>query len=254
MLTVCEPYRLFVIEGDDSLRERLAFGDADEGVVLAPDVRPYRERKVRLLNGAHTISVSAALLAGCETVRDATTHPAVGPFLRRALLDEIVPTLQSADAESFARAVLDRFGNPYVRHALVDITLQGTMKMRVRIVPTIVRYAERFGHAPRSLAFGFAAFLLYMRGDAHDARRAAGLPVPADGQADAVRAHWAGVDAGSPEQLAAFARRACADVGLWGEDLARVPGFADVVTEDLARLHADGVERALHAHVAGAER
>jgi tagaturonate reductase len=254
MLTMSEVYRLFAIEGDDALRERLGFASEEAGVVVTSDVGPLRERKVRLLNGAHTITVCLALLAGCESVRDAMTHPRVGPFLRRTLLDEIVPTVDAEGAEAFARAVLDRFANPFVRHALIDITLQGTMKMRVRIVPTIRRHVERFGHAPRSLAFGFAAFLLYMRGDAHDARRAAGLPVPADGQADAVRAHWAGVDAASPGQLAGFARRVCADVALWGEDLARVPGFADAVAEDLMRLHADGVERALDAHLAGAAR
>lgn len=252
MLTVCEPYRLFAIEADADLRARLRFAEADAGVLLADDIRPYRERKVRLLNGAHTAAVSAALLAGCETVRDAMTHPRVAPFLRRVLLDEIVPTvadrLPPGDAEAFAHAVLDRFANPFVRHALFDITLQGTMKLRVRLVPTIVRHVERTGTAPQALALGFAAYLLFMRGTLHARRVAAGQPVPADDQGARVRAFWDALpERPDAEACRALAHAACADVALWGTDLAALDGFADAVGAHLARLVADGPDAALDA-------
>jgi tagaturonate reductase len=254
--TVCETYRLFAIEGDDALRARLGFAGADPGVLVAPDITPYRERKVRLLNGGHTISVPLALLAGCETVREAVEHPLVGAFVRRAMLEEIAPTLGQADAAAYAQAVLARFGNPFIRHALFDITLQGTMKMRVRVVPTIARHAERVGHAPDALALGFAAYLLFMRGELHERRRAAGLPVPADDQGDRVRALWAahapGPGGAPAAALDALVRAACADAALWGTDLARVPGFAEAVRDHLARLLADGVTRTLETHLAGA--
>ncbi|MDP9348113.1 MAG: tagaturonate reductase, partial [Gemmatimonadota bacterium] len=124
LLTTCEVYRLFAIEGDEALRARLRFAAADPGIVVTPDVAPYRERKVRLLNGAHTVTVPAALLSGCETVLEAVRHPLVGPFLRRVMLEEIVPHLEAPGAEEFAHAVLDRFANPFIRHALLDISLQ----------------------------------------------------------------------------------------------------------------------------------
>ena len=190
LLTACEPYRLFAIEAPASVRPRLAFAAADPGVVLADDVRPYRERKVRLLNGAHSALVATALLAGCETVLDAVRHPRVGPFLRRLLLDEIVPTVDAPGAAAFARAVLDRFANPYMQHALWDITLQGTRKMRVRVVPTVARFAAQAGAPPPALAFGFAAYLAFLRGGLHARRQAAGLLVPADEQGGRVRALW----------------------------------------------------------------
>jgi tagaturonate reductase len=245
LLTACELYRLFVIEGDDALRARLGFADADPGVVVTADVRPFRERKVRLLNGAHTIAVSLALLAGCETVREAMTHPLVGPYVRRVMLDEIAPTLQDPQAEAFAHAVLDRFGNPYIRHALFDITLQATMKMRVRVVPTIERHVARTGQVPALLALGLAAFLLFARGDLQEHRRVAGLPVPADDQGDRLRALWA---ERGPERLV---DAALADATLWGTDLTRLPGLADAVRDALARLLSDGVERTLEASLAG---
>jgi tagaturonate reductase len=253
MLTTAEAYRLFAIElpttggdfgGEGDIGDRLGFTNADSGIVLAHDIAPFRLRKVRMLNGTHTISVSLALLAGCTTVREA-----VGRFIRRALLDEILPATGLAEAAQFARDVLDRFANPYIRHALLDITLQGTMKMRVRVIPSIVDHAARHGRAPSSLAFGFAAFLVYMRGDSADARRAAGGRVPADDHAEEVRAFWRDSDA-STRALATVAKRACGAESLWGIDLTTVPGFLDAVTEDLIRIQRDGVVAALDAHLA----
>jgi tagaturonate reductase len=244
MLTICEPYRLFAIEGDAALRERLRFADADPGIVVAEDIAPYRERKVRLLNGAHTSFVSLALLAGCTTVREAVAHPALGAFLRSVLFDEIVPSVAVPGAEGFAREVLDRFANPYLNHALWDITLQGTAKFRVRLVPIIAAYARRTGQAPRALALGFAGYLALQRGELQAARAADGELVPADAAGDTVRAHWSGVS-DDPEQLAAFVRAACCDVELWGTDLNIVPDFADLVAEHLVRIRRDGVSAAL---------
>jgi tagaturonate reductase len=236
--------------------QRLGFAEADPGVLVTGDVAPYRERKVRMLNGTHTVSVSAALLCGLETVREAVEHEQVGRFIRRALLDEIVPSVTAPGAEAFAREVLDRFANPYIRHALADITLQGTMKMRVRVVPSIMQYTERLGRAPASLAFGFAAHLLFVRGDVQEARRRAGQKVLADDQAERVRAHWeaalaaALTEAGLGAVLARFVHDVCADEALWGADLGRAPGFADAVTEHLTRMHQSGVPAALEAHLA----
>ena len=253
LLTTAESYRLFAIElpttggdfaGEGDIGDRLGFTDADSGIVLAHDIAPYRLRKVRMLNGTHTISVCLALLAGCVTVREAVEHEAVGRFMRRALLDEIVPATEVPGGAQFARDVLERFANPYIRHALVDITLQGTTKMRVRVVPSIVDYAARHGRAPASLALGFAAFLVYMRGDAAVARRAAGERVPADDHADEVRAFWRDSD-GSAASLAAVARRACSAKSLWGADLTTVPGYLDAVTDALIRIQRDGILAAL---------
>ena len=237
LLTVAEAYRLFVVQGDDALRARLPFGGLP-GVTVTEDVAPYRERKVRMLNGAHTVIVPAAILCGCQTVLEAVRHPLVGPFLRTAMMDEIVPTLDAPGSEGYARAVLDRFANPYVRHALVDISLQQSMKVRVRVVPTIAKYVERTGRAPESLAFGFAAYLRFVR---------EGLGL-ADDQAEQVRAHWqaAGDDGG------AAVRAICGDAALWGTDLGAVPGFADAVAAHLARIRRDGVRAALEAHLGAA--
>ena len=239
MLTTCERYRLFAIEGDDAVRERLRFAQDMAGIVIAEDITPHRQRKVRLLNGTHTAMVPVALLAGCETVLDAMEHRQVRAFIRRAMLDEIVPGLDVPYALGFAHEVLERFGNPYIRHALVDITLQATTKIRVRVVPSIVRYAERTGRPPASLTLGFAGHLLLLRDG----------PVRADDKGEQIRALWRKYGDDDP----AVARAVCADFSLWETDLSHVPGFVGLVTEYLSMLRSKGIGAALDA-VASSER
>jgi tagaturonate reductase len=247
LLTACETYALFAIEGDDDVRRRVRIAGADQRIIVTPDIRPYRERKVRILNGGHTISVPLALLAGLATVRDAVEHPRVGAFMRRAILDEIVPSLDVPDGDAFASDVLARFANPYIRHALIDITLHGTTKMRVRVVPSIVSYAARFGRPPAALAFGFAAYLAFMRGEVQSERRAAGRTVPDDSEGERIRDAWHDVDFHSADDLAAFVERVCRDRSLWGIDLAAVAGFSELVAEQLSRIRRRGVTAALDA-------
>jgi tagaturonate reductase len=244
MLTVCEPYRLFAIQGDDALRARLAFADADPGIIVAEDIAPYRERKVRLLNGAHTSFVSLALLAGCTTVREAVEHPVIGAFLRTVLFDEIVPSVSVPGAATFAGEVMTRFANPYLNHALWDITLQGTAKLRVRLVPTILSYARRTGQSPRALALGFAGHLVLLRGELQAERRATGATVPPDGAAETMRALWSST---SDAERPSFVRDVCARDDLWGADLSAVPGFVDAVSEHLARVRQEGAMAAMAA-------
>jgi tagaturonate reductase len=127
--------------------------------------------------------------------------------------------------------------------------------MRVRVVPSIVRYAEQNGTAPSALAFGFAAYLELMRGELQGARRAAGLPVPVDVPGERVRAAWGESGAGAESDanlLQALVQRVCTDQSLWGADLTRAPGFAAAVTDHLARIRRDGIGAALEALLAGA--
>ena len=246
MITIAEPYRLFAIEGDDALRDRLRFAGADEGIIVAGSITPYRLRKVRLLNGAHTSFVSLAILAGCQTVREAVEHPVVGAFLRSALLDEIVPSVEVPGAEGFARDVLARFANPYLQHQLWDITLQGTTKFRVRVVPSILDYARATGGVPRALALGFAGFLAFQEGSLQEARRRDGSSVPADATGESIQARWR--DAGDgPTAISDLVRAVSADTELWGVDLTTVPGFVDVVAEHLSTLREQGAVAAIEA-------
>ena len=250
MLTVSEPYRLFAIEKGRASDASLSWSSADSGVLITDSVTPYRERKVRLLNGGHTILVPLALLCGRETVFDAVDDESIGHFLRLVMLEEIAPSLDVPKADEFALDVLERFGNPFIEHSLLGITLHGTTKMAVRVVPSIVAYTERMSHAPSALAFGFAAYLLFMRGDFQEAARAGGENVPADDAGQQVAAAWTPVN---DESVVATARRVtdavCSNESLWGIDLRMGGGFADEVAGHLATMLKDGVEVALDEYL-----
>ncbi|MDB4869599.1 MAG: Mannitol dehydrogenase protein, partial [Gemmatimonadales bacterium] len=249
LVTVCEPYRLLAIAADSGTRARLESLVSDDSVLLTDDVSPYRERKVRILNGSHSATVSLALLCGCETVFDAMTDEDVGRFVRRLVLDEILPTVDLPGASQFAHDVLERFSNPFIAHSLMDITLQATTKVRLRVVPSILSYAGRRGHPPPSLSLGFAAFLFFLRGDIQTQRENAGLPVLPDDAGATIRAQWERFG-DSDESFADLARTVCSDSTLWGTDLAAITGFVDTIAEHLSTISRNGSRRALVSHLA----
>ncbi len=252
LLITAEPYRLWAIEGDDALRRRLGFAEADPGIVVTEDITPYRTLKVRILNGSHTVMVPLALLCGLATVREAAEHPLVGRFLRRVLFDEIVPGLEIAPerAQRFAQDVLDRFANPHVRHELRSIMLQATTKMGVRVAPSLRAYAGQAGAAPASLAFGVACYLLLRREETQGRLH---VSLPPDDRAAALHAAWQAVAATTPEALRAFAETVCRDEAIWGTRLDEAPGFTEAVAASLAQALREGVPAALAAHLAAVE-
>ena len=267
LMTETEPYRLWAIApppgvAAGALRERLAFagGDPSEGagVVVAASVEPFRLRKVRLLNAAHTLLVPVALGCGLGTVRQSVEDDRVGAFLRRLLFDELVPAVAAdleaagedgSTAEPFARDVLDRFANPFIRHELRQITLHQTAKLAVRAIPSVLAL-DRLGRVPGAVALGVAAFLLLHRQaegiDADDSPLDfAATDLLPDDRAEAVRARWRD----RPDAAASVAQDVLADAELWGRDLTRLPETGPAFTRDVARLTAraldDGVPAAL---------
>ena len=242
LITVCEPYRLFAIECPPDGRGGLRFADADPGIIVTDDIEPYRLRKVRLLNGAHSLLAPVALQCGANTVFDAMSDDLVGAYLRRTMYDELVAALDAPNAATFAREVVERFSNPCLAHSLFDITLHGTAKMRVRVIPSIVDFVEKEQRVPALIAFGFAAFVLFLRGDLQHLRRASGLPVPSDEHGLKVRELW---HAGPDRSPRAVARDVCSDESLWGIRLDRIPGFEESVAAHLTRMEEIGVRAAL---------
>ena len=159
LLTVTEPYALWAIEGDPA-ELRTAFPIESASVVFAPDITFYRERKLRLLNALHTATVPLALLAGVRTVREGTTHPLLGPFMKRLLFEEIIPAtdLPAGEANSFAHQVLERLANPFLEHEYRVIATNQEEKFRIRVAPLIAR-----SPAAPCLALAAAAHLAFIR-------------------------------------------------------------------------------------------
>lgn len=167
LLVVCEVYRLWAIEGDEEVRNKLSFYAADEGVVITPDITKYKELKLRMLNASHSLSCGLAFLSGFETVRSAMENTVFENYLRNLMLDEIgraIPfTLTEKEISEFGNKVLDRFRNPYLQHLWLGITMQYSTKLAMRAVPVLKKYIEEFKKPPELISLGFAVYILFMR-------------------------------------------------------------------------------------------
>ncbi len=250
LLTVAEPYRLWAIEGNGTIKSRFPLAGIDPGVVVTDNIAPFRERKVRILNGAHTVSVPLALLCGFEMVGDAVGDDVVGEFIRQAVHREIVPSLDSdrTQAEAFGEAVIDRFSNPFIQHKLLDITFQQTMKLRVRVLPSLLAYTRKHHTLPPALTFGFACFLLLQ----HPTYRPAGLRT--DDAAAYWHAIWKDVCLDDEAQVQQAVTAIAQNAERWGTALDALPGFVDRVTQALVDAARLGVPAALETHVPDIKR
>ena len=263
LLTFTEPYHLWAIEGDDRVRKTLSFADASTPqIIIDEDINFYKERKLRVLNGTHTLTMPLGYLLGLETVADEMKHPAMGRFIESLMLDEIVPTvpdyaipgMDKAAVAQFAHDVLDRFRNPHLDHLLLNISLQETAKMQARNVATIQRYYAQFNAVPKRMALGFAAYLLFMRAIREEKGqffgevkvRAGVLAYPIrDERAAYFYGDWKIVKTAKPDTIGTFVTSVLSDLALWQTDLNALPGFADAVVDNLRALLADGAETTL---------
>lgn len=209
-----ETFHLWVIEGDKKYAEELPFDRIGLNVVWTDDVTPYKKRKVRILNGAHTMLTPAALLMGIQTVREAMENATVAEFVKSGIFKEIIPTVDMAESEliRFADDVLERFKNPFIDHYLSSIALNSVSKFRVRVLPSIKDYIKRFNKIPECLVFSLAALIsFYKEGTPNDEKSV--TEFMADSSVESI----------------------LKNSGLWGEDLsfisARVKGYIDAINK-----------------------
>lgn len=166
LMVAGEAFHCWVIESPRPLEEELPFVRAGLDVIWTDDMTPYRERKVRILNGAHTMLAVASFLAGNDTVRESMEDPLLRGYVQRALDAEILPTLTLPPAElaKFAESVIERFHNPFIRHELLSIALNSVSKYKARLLGSVLD-THRMGQAAPCLAFALAALLAFYRGE-----------------------------------------------------------------------------------------
>lgn len=242
-----EYFYLFVIQGPASLVQELCLdqlpADQAMNIRIVDDIRPYKERKVAILNGAHTSMVPVAFLAGLNTVGEAMADEQLGEFVKETMFNEIIPTLSlpKDELESFANDVLDRFRNPFIQHQLLSISLNGMTKYRTRILPQLLRYQQQHGELPHHLTFALAALIAFYRGD----RDGESYPLSDDQKwLDRYQNLWSMVRSGHLS-IVELVRVVLSDAEHWETDLTAVPGLAEQVGAALMSIEAEGVRVAL---------
>jgi len=253
LMVLGEPFGLWVIASEyrDEVQAAFPLDRAGLPVVFTDDVRPYRELKVRLLNGAHTSMVLAAYLMGLETVGEAMAEPSVRAFVERALYCEVAPTvpLPPEEVRAFADSVVERFENPFLRHKLLSIALNSVSKWRARVLPSLKDSLAKTGELPTCLSFSLAALAAFYR----SGERGYGCLIGRRGMETYEIRDDAGVldffeaNAGLPS--AELAEALLGNVGFWGEDLNALPGLTARVTGCLEAIESQGVAYAIKSVV-----
>ncbi|EKM5716350.1 tagaturonate reductase [Enterobacter cloacae] len=242
-LDTAEHFYLFVIQGPESLASELRLDKFPLNVRIVDDIKPYKERKVAILNGAHTALVPVAFQAGLDTVGEAMNDADICAFIEKAIYEEIIPVLDLPRDElaSFASAVTGRFRNPYIKHQLLSIALNGMTKYRTRILPQLLAGARASGTLPARLTFALAALIAFYRAE----RNGENYPVQDD-------AHWLA----RYQQLWAqhhdkqiTTRELVASVlsvtEHWEQDLTQVEGLVGQVSRDLDAILQQGMRAAV---------
>ena len=136
------------------------------GVIFTDNQKPYKQRKVRILNGAHTSFVLASWLKGNDVVNQSMKDDVMREFMMKTIHEEVIPTLSLPldELKAFADAAVDRFNNPFIKHSLLAISLNSVSKWRARCMPSFLGYIEKFGKLPEHLTFSLAALMAFYTG------------------------------------------------------------------------------------------
>lgn len=249
LMDVGECFGVWVIEGPAWLEEKLPFKKAGLNVHVVPDVTPYKKRKVRILNGAHTGFVLGAYLAGKEIVRECMQDDVIRGFMNQMLYKEIIPTLtlDKKDLMEFAEAVSDRFNNPFVDHQLMSISLNSTSKWRARNLPSFLEYIEEKGKLPVCLTMSLAAYIAFYSN--HIQRREADglICVRAAGNEYKVQDDAWVLDFYYEHRLDKakdLVRAVLKNERMWGQDLTMIAGLEELVVKCLEYIREHGAREA----------
>ena len=235
LIVSAETFFLWVIEGDESLKEKLPFHKTDLDVKIVADMQPYRTRKVRILNGAHTAMVPFSIMYGNKTVKDTVDESFTGPFIRSLVFDEIIPTLAMDKDEltEFADAVFDRFRNPFIKHQLASIALNSISKFKVRVLPSLLEYLNKKGTLPTKTVFAFACLIRFYKGSYK------GQELPVNDDAYIVNDF---VEIWKLKSLHDIVHQVLANKRYWGQDLNQVTGLTKAIVTSLELIEKHGIK------------
>ncbi len=250
LIDVGEIFGVWIIEGSESLEAKLPFKKAGVPVHVVPDVTPYKKRKVRILNGAHTGFVLGAYLAGFDIVRDCMNNENIRGFMNKMLYDEVIPTLplDKKDLTEFAEAVQDRFNNPFVNHELMSISLNSTSKWKARNMPSFLAYIKNNnGKLPACLTMSLAAYIAFYSSDIQELNDKGLVCKRPKGNTYTISddrwvlEFYAQHRNDSPEELT---HAVLSNTKIWDEDLSQIAGLEECVIRNLKKIRTDGAEAA----------
>lgn len=247
LLVTGELFALWVIESDKDISKELPLDKAGLPVIFTDNQKPYRERKVRILNGAHTSFVLASFLAGNDFVLESMNDADVRDFMTKTIFDEIIPTLSLPKEElvSFANSVIERFENPYIKHALLSISLNSVSKWKSRCLPSFKGYVKDNNKLPAHLSFSLAALMSFYRSSEKGdmcliGKRGDDTYKIID---DANVLDFFAENANKETKV--FAENYLSNTSFFGEDLTKYEGLVDLITSYIEDIETIGMREAM---------
>ncbi|MCL2146678.1 MAG: tagaturonate reductase [Synergistaceae bacterium] len=250
LIVTGEPFALWVIECEkpDLVQKEFPLDKAGLPVIFTDNMKPYRERKVRILNGAHTSTVLAAYLAGLDTVGELMSDKTMRKLIKRNIYVELAPNvpLPEDEVKAFADSVMERFENPFIKHSLLSISLNSISKFKARVLPSIKDTFKRTGRLPDSLCFSLAALMAFYSGDVNNDGKLMALrdndTYEIMDDAPVIRFFADNHVLPADEFAGALLKRE----DFWGENLINVlPGIADKVGGYLQSIRDNGIRAAI---------
>lgn len=236
LIVAAEVFLLWVIEGNETLKAKLPFEKTGLDVKIVSNMQPYRTRKVRILNGAHTAMVPFSLLYGNKTVKQTVDNPFTGSFINKAVFNEIIDTLpmDKTELNSFAEEIFDRFRNPFIVHNLSSIALNSISKFKVRVLPSLLEYVNIHNKIPTNLTFAFAALIRFYKGTWK------GETLPVNDSQDIVDTF---TEIWKTNDYNQIAKKTLSIEAYWGENLNKIDNLAEAITLALKEIDENGVEK-----------
>ncbi len=246
-ITTGEYFHLFVIQGPDFVGEELHLKGSGLNIKLVEDLKPYKQRKVGILNGCHTALVPVAYLCGIELVKDAVENPDLAAFIQKLLDNEIIPNLgMPVDyLKDYAETVLNRFRNPFINHQLLSISLNSMTKFKTRLLPQFMEYYKSNSSVPPLMSLSLAALICFYRGTL-DGKE---YPVNDDKPfLDLYKELWQ-KDPESLEDAMDIAGRILSLDDHWGVSLKSLDGLHQKVGEDILKIITNGMTKTLEEYL-----
>ena len=244
LLVAGEYYHSWVIDASKEAQLALPFHQTNLNVQFVEDLAPYREMKVRILNGAHTSLVPVGYLAGIRTVKESMDTGEVLNHVERVLSEEIKPTLSGFGAHEidvFIKAVLDRFKNPTLKHNLIDISLNSTSKFQARLLPAFLDYLGNEGSFPKRIAFSLACLIRFYKGEF------ANETIELKDNIEILnffKEEWGKVTSGQ-QSLEALVQNIFRNESIFGYDLNKINGLVPFVVAQIESVQKIGVVESL---------
>jgi tagaturonate reductase len=235
LIAAAEPFFLWAIEGGDALKQKLPFHKTNLNVKIVDDIRPFKMIKVRILNGAHTAMVPFSILYGNKLVMETVNGSFTGTFVNN-VISEISETLDMDKIEitAYTVEVMDRFKNPFIKHALADIALNSISKFKVRVLPSLLGYYNANKKLPTNLTFSLACLLQFYKGTWNNEV----LPVK-----DSPEIMEAFKDAWQLKTLELVVTKVLSNTEFWGEDLTKIKGLSEATVLALNEIEDNGIEQ-----------